>query len=85
MHENMMGKNGTIGGCQSSVLKIQVFRKVMLSMSVVCEVSKDCTAFIIRVKQFKSTLCELLHTEEGTLILGNINELFIQKQNITLQ
>jgi hypothetical protein len=75
------------GGCQSSVLKIQVFRKVMPSMSVVCEVSEDCTAFIIiiRVKQFKSTLCELLHTEEGTLIFGNINELFIQKQNITSQ
>jgi len=72
-----------IGGCQSSVLKI--FRKVMLSISVVCEVSKDCTAFILRVKQFKSTLCKLLHTEEGTMILGNINELFIQKQNITSQ
>jgi len=56
-----------------------------LQESAVCEVSKDRTAIIIRVRQFKSTLFELLHTEEGTLILGNINELFIQKQNITSQ
>jgi hypothetical protein len=51
------------------LLKIEAFRKLMLLTSVICEVSKNHPAFI-RVKQFQSTVCELHHTAEGTIILG---------------